>query len=100
MRLTFYRVHNARLFGQGEKLLVSATTVQLLRAASEVVGGNKALADRLGIGETLLCKFVADTLELPDPLLLRAVDIILAERQSCAPLASQPALESSQGIYE
>jgi hypothetical protein len=61
---------------------VSATTVQLLRAAAEVAGGNAALSQRLGVGETLLAKFLADILELPDPLLLRAVDIILADRQS------------------
>ena len=69
---------------------VSATTVQLLRAASEVVGGNSVLAERLSISETLLAKFVADMLELPDPLLLCAVDIILAERQSGISLHGRP----------
>jgi DNA-binding transcriptional regulator YdaS (Cro superfamily) len=44
---------------------VSASTAGLLRAASEIVGGNKALADRLGIGEALLSKFMADSCELP-----------------------------------
>jgi hypothetical protein len=68
--------------------------VQLLRAASEVVGGNRALAGRLGISEALLAKFVADTLELPDPLLLCAVDIILAERQSGISLHGQPTISS------
>jgi hypothetical protein len=61
---------------------VSATTVQLLRAASEIVGGNALLAGRLGVSEVLLARFMADSYELPDPLLLRAVDIILAERES------------------
>ena len=60
---------------------MSVASVKLLRAASEVVGGNRALAERLGITETLLTKFMADTLALPDPLLLRAVDVIYAERQ-------------------
>jgi hypothetical protein len=69
---------------------MSATTVKLLRAASRIVGGNSALAYRLGISETLLSIFMADSHELPDPLLLRAVDIILADRQSEFPLASQP----------
>ncbi len=59
---------------------MSTTTVKLLQAASEVVGGSKALAERLGVGETLLAKFMTDSVELPDPLLLRAVDIILEER--------------------
>lgn len=61
---------------------MSATTVQLLRAACEIAGGNKALAERLGIGEALLFVFLADRRELPDPLLLGVVDIILADRQS------------------
>jgi hypothetical protein len=61
---------------------MSATTVRLLQAASEILGGDKALADRLGVGDALLSKLLADVLELPDPLLLRAVDIIIAERQS------------------
>lgn len=61
---------------------MSATTVQLLRAASEIAGGNKALADRLGISEALLARFMTDSHALPDPLLLRAVDVILVERQS------------------
>jgi hypothetical protein len=73
---------------------VSATTVQLLRAASEIVGGNKALAERLGVGETLLALFLGDVRELPDRLLLRAVDIILADRQGPVPLSNQPAANS------
>lgn len=60
---------------------MSATTVRLLQAAAEITGGNKALAERLGVSETLLWKFMGDSLELPDPLLLRAVDIILESRQ-------------------
>ena len=61
---------------------MSTTTMQLLRAASEIAGGKKPLAERLGISEALLAKFMTDSLELPDPLLLRAVDIILVDRQS------------------
>ena len=59
---------------------MSACTVKLLQAASEVAGSNEALARRLGVSKRLLAKFMADVLELPDPLLLRAVDIILADR--------------------
>ena len=61
------------------------TTVKLLRAASEILGGDRALARHLGIGEVLLSRFMADLRELPDPLLLRAVDIILADRQARPP---------------
>jgi hypothetical protein len=59
---------------------MSQTSVRLLRAASEIVGGDKALAECLGISEKLLRKFIEDTRELPDLLVLHAVDIILADR--------------------
>jgi hypothetical protein len=74
---------------------VSASTVRLLQVASELAGGNKALAEHLGISETLLSKFMADSVELPDPLLLRAVDIILENRQSRSSVAGELALPSS-----
>jgi hypothetical protein len=69
---------------------MSATTVRLLKAASDIAGGNRALADRLGISEALLSKFMADSRQLPDPLLLRAVDIILADRQTQLPPLGTP----------
>jgi hypothetical protein len=76
---------------------VSATTVQLLRAAAEIVGGNNALAERLGISDTLLALFLSDMRQLPDRLLLRAVDIILADRQGRVPLgAPSPAEHALQ----
>lgn len=65
---------------------MSATSVNLLAAAAEIVGGRRALARRLGIQESLLSQFMADTRQLPDPLLLRAVDIILSDRQSRLPV--------------
>lgn len=61
---------------------MSATTVKLLRAAAEIVGGEEALAERLGVGKRLFEKFARGLVQLPDPLLLRAVDIILAARLS------------------
>lgn len=61
---------------------MSATTVKLLRAAAEIVGGEDALAERLGVGKTLFEKFARGLVALPDVLLLRALDIILAERLS------------------
>lgn len=61
---------------------MSTTSVKLLKAAAEAAGGNRQLAAQLGIGEKALAMFMADQRELPDPLLLRAVDIILADRQS------------------
>ena len=68
---------------------MSATTVRLLEAASEIVGGNEALARELEIGPALLARFMDDARQLPDGLLLRAVDIILADRQSRLPPAAR-----------
>lgn len=73
---------------------MSATTVQLLQVASEIVGGDAALARHLGIGETLLARFMDDSRELPDGLLLRAVDIILSDRQSRLPPAGRTGILS------
>lgn len=69
---------------------MSATTVQLLHAAADIVGGEDALAERLGIGPVLLARFISGRRELPDGLLLKAVDIILADRQARPPLAARP----------
>jgi hypothetical protein len=60
---------------------MSATSVRLLQAAAEIAGGNRALAKRLGVTEVLLSAYMADRRPLPDPLLLRAVDVILEDRQ-------------------
>jgi hypothetical protein len=67
---------------------MSATSVKLLQAAAEIVGGNQALAERLEISEMLLAMFLADVREFPDRLLLQAVDIILADRQSAPRLTA------------
>lgn len=56
------------------------TTLKLLEAACEIAGGRQALADRLGIGEPLLSRFMNGTRPLPDSLFLRAVDIVLGDR--------------------
>jgi hypothetical protein len=61
---------------------MTSNTVRLLRAAADVVGGEKALARELGISEKLLSRFMADFISLPDPLFLRVVDIILDHQQS------------------
>jgi len=60
---------------------MNSTSARLLQAALEIVGTEKELARRLGIGEGLLDKLMADLHPLPDRLLLRAVDIVLEHRQ-------------------
>jgi hypothetical protein len=74
---------------------VSTTSIKLLQAASQIVGGNRALARRLGIGEALLSKFLSGGQGLPDHLLLRAVDIILEERQARILATGGPAAPTS-----
>jgi hypothetical protein len=69
---------------------VSSTAVRLLQAAAEIVGGERELAARLGIREVLLARYLFDARRVPDPLLLRAVDIVLAHRQP-QPVPAQPA---------
>ncbi len=99
--LAFYRGrHQRTLFfgagGRGNEQILSATTVSLLRVAAEIVGGTRALAEELDIGETLLSKYMADSPPLPDLLLLRAVDIILADRQSRLKPPAPPALATGR----
>jgi hypothetical protein len=75
---------------------VRATSVKLLQAAAAIVGGYDALAARLGIGEKLLQKLATDTAELPDVLVLRTVDIILAERACPESSRRVPAIQKLQ----
>jgi hypothetical protein len=75
---------------------MSATSVKLLQAAAETVGGTKALAWRLGISEALLSRFMADRRELPDVLFLRAVDIVLEDVGSRHRSSSEPAENTTQ----
>ena len=77
---------------------MSASTVKLLQTAAEIAGCNRALADRLGITETLLSKFLADSPELPDTLLLPAVDIILEDRESHLSEVSQLAVQRRESL--
>jgi hypothetical protein len=61
---------------------MTSCTARLLQAAAEVVGGEKALANELGISEKLLSRFMTDFISLPDPLFLKAVDIVLDRQHS------------------
>ena len=69
---------------------VSMTTVKLLETAAEIVGGPAELAHRLGIRPATLSLCLADARPLPDALLLKAVDIILEDRQSRLPRLQPP----------
>jgi len=66
---------------------MSATTQRILQAACEIAGGAEALAARLGISEPMLRKYLSGAFPVPDPLLLRTMDIVLADRESRLPPA-------------
>ena len=66
-------------------------SVKLLQTASEIVGSDEALAERLGIRLGALAAFMENRRQLPDSLLLQVVDIILEDRQSRISLADQAA---------
>ena len=80
---------------------MSTSSTKLLQAAAEILGGERPLAEVLGISQTLLSAYLNDARPLPDSLLLRAVDIILEDRQarfglssSAAPRLGEPAAEA------
>ena len=68
----------------------NSIAVKLLQATAGFVSGEKQLALFLGLAQPLLGKLMADLHHVPDPLLLRAVDIVLAHHQSLIPLAVSP----------
>ena len=74
-----------------------ATTAKLLRAASEIVGGDKALAERLGIVDAQLAGLMSGQHEMPERVLLRTVDIILANHGS---QHSLPRRRTAQATFE
>lgn len=76
--------------------LTGASAVKLLCAASELVGGDKALAERLGIAESVLSRLMSGQGELSDPVLLGVVDIIVASHDSRVTWPRQAALRGAQ----
>jgi DNA-binding transcriptional regulator YdaS (Cro superfamily) len=77
---------------------MSATSVKLLQAAAEIVGGTRALAWRLDISEALLSRFMTNRRELPDALFLRAVDIVLEDVRSDRTLGTEATESAPQDI--
>jgi len=69
---------------------MSQTTVKLLQAAAEILGGEDALARRLDIGEVLLRAYMEERRPMPDFLLRRAVDVVL-EHNKARPASAPPA---------
>jgi hypothetical protein len=60
---------------------VSTGTIRLLEAAAEILGGEDALAQYLKIHVPLLQAYLKGERELPDFMLLRAVDLVLNDLQ-------------------
>jgi hypothetical protein len=65
----------------------NSIAVKLLQAAAGFVGGEKQLSLALGLAQPLLGKLMAELHHAPDPLFLRAVDIVFAHHQPLIPLA-------------
>lgn len=61
------------------------TAARLLRAASDMLGSNKLLAERLGISQSMLIKYMAGMTEVPPAVVLRCSDMLLEERNSEMP---------------
>ena len=56
--------------------------MKLLQVAAEIVGGEAALAERLGITYGRMLALLEDRIALSDRLLLKAVDIIIEDRRA------------------
>lgn len=76
---------------------MSATTVRLLQAASEIVGGNGRLCKHLGVTPMLLAAYLTDRRPLPDAILLQAMDIVLTRMNAGGPQAPSPPTNTSRG---
>jgi hypothetical protein len=83
----------------GESKGTDATTAtRLLEAASKVAGGDRALARLLGLSEILLSSYRCGVRQLPDHLLLRAVDMLLEAREHPPIGISDNETNSSRGL--
>jgi hypothetical protein len=51
----------------------------LLRRAAEIVGGRQQLCEYLGVSRARLNLWLESRIRLPDPIFLRAVDLILQD---------------------
>jgi hypothetical protein len=76
--------------------MAGSTKPRLLRVAIEVAGGTRALAQRIGISEAMLERYISESFSIPDALMLRVVDVILDERENNgAELVPQPRAEAA-----
>ena len=76
-----------------------AAAVRLLRAASDLMGGDDRLAARLNVDAVLLKRYTAGRDELPPHILLRAVDLLLEAREERFALPG-PATASASGATD
>ena len=51
----------------------------LLKRASEIVGGHEALCEYLGVSHARLQLWLGARIRLPDPIFLKAVDLVLRD---------------------
>ena len=75
---------------------MTSTKLQILQAACDICGGSAALAARLGVSDALVRKCLTQGFELPDHFFLRAVDVILEDRESLLAMAPTPPAQEWQ----
>ena len=51
----------------------------LLKRASEIIGGEEALCEHIGVSRPRLQLWLAARIRLPDPIFLKAVDLVLCD---------------------
>jgi hypothetical protein len=77
-----------------------STSVQLLEAARQLLGGEDRLAEQLKMSRLLLRWYMAGRDEMPSHLVLKVVDLLLEARESQSPLhehAARPASGNADG---
>lgn len=57
--------------------MASGTRIRVLKAAVRATGGARKLRDRLGVRSAAVAAWLAGTEELPEPVFLRALELVL-----------------------
>ena len=79
-----------------DSMAYSESQVKLLKAASDVLGGDDVLARELDIRKTLLASLMSGRHRMPPQLLVQVIDIILKERENTRPYPAQAQAEIPQ----
>lgn len=81
--------------GKGEAVPIQKASRQILAKAAVTVGGAEMLASRLQVTAQVLKLYLEGDREIPDPLLLRAIDIIIEDLPQPPPNPRDPSRPQS-----